>query len=153
MSIRRRQQAAMWTLAVLASLVLTAAGLTMTFSLVHTPASFAREGPGHALIFAGTVVSAAAAVWARLSDLGWPVTLAVAGPALLVGWPDLVMPDSLIPHLGGLLALPAAFAGLIIGLMAGRRPSGRTYKIGYRSDAGEERYRTPSVVLNKASFT
>lgn len=119
MSIRRRQQAAMWALAVVASLVLAAAGLAMTFSLIHTPASFAREGPGHALIFAGAVASAAAAVWARLSDLGWPVALAVAGPALLVGWPDLVMPDSLIPHLGGLLALPAALAGLIIGLVAG----------------------------------
>lgn len=61
MSIRRRQQAAMRTMAVLASLALTGAGLTMTFSLVHTPASFAREGPGRALIFDGTVVSAAAA--------------------------------------------------------------------------------------------
>ena len=61
MSIRhRRQQAFMWTLA---SLVLTAAGLAMTFSLIHTPGSYAREGAGHALIFAGAVVSAAAAVW------------------------------------------------------------------------------------------
>lgn len=111
----------------------------MTFSLIHTPESFAREGPGHALIFAGAVVSAAAAVGARLSDPGRPVTLAVAGPALLVGWPDLVMPDRLIPQLGALLALPAAFAGLIIGLVAGRRPGGLKYKIGYRSDGGVER--------------
>jgi peptidoglycan/LPS O-acetylase OafA/YrhL len=124
MSIRRRQQAAMWTLAVLASLVLTAAGMAMTFSLIHTPESFAREGPGHALIFAGTVLSAAAAAWTRQSDLGWPVTLAVAGPALLVGWPDLVMPDSLMPHLGSLVALPAALAGLTFGLAAGRPPKG-----------------------------
>jgi hypothetical protein len=101
----------MWMLAVLASLVLTAAGVAMTFSLIHTTESFAREGPGHALIFAGAVLSAAAAVWARLSDLGWPVTLAVAGPALLVGWSDLVMPDSLIPHLCSFVALPAAFGG------------------------------------------
>ncbi|MFE4228605.1 hypothetical protein ACFRJ8_12040 [Arthrobacter sp. NPDC056886] len=36
----------------------------MTFSLIHTPESFAREGPGHPLIFAGAVVSAAAAAWA-----------------------------------------------------------------------------------------
>lgn len=109
----------MWTLAALA---ITAAGLAMTFPLIHTPGSFAREGPGHALIFTGTVVSASAAAWARLSDLGWLVTLAVAGPALLVGWPDLIMPDSLVPHFGGILAMPTAFAGLIIGLVAGRSP-------------------------------
>jgi hypothetical protein len=83
MSIRRRRQAALWTLVILASLILTAAGLAMTFALIRTPESFAREGPGHALIFAGAVASAAAAVWARRSDLGWPVVLAVAGPALL----------------------------------------------------------------------
>ena len=77
--------------------------------------------PDHALILAGTATSSAAAIWARLSDLGWPVTLAVAAPALLVGWPDLVMPDSLIPHLGALLAVPAAFAGLTIGLVSERQ--------------------------------
>jgi hypothetical protein len=122
MSIRRRrQQAALWALAILASLILTATGLALTFSLIRTPETLAREGPGHALILAGTATSAAGAIWARLSDLGWPVTLAVAGPALVVGWPDLVMPDSLIPHLGALLAVPAAFAGLIIGLVGGRQ--------------------------------
>lgn len=124
MSIRRRRQAALWTLAILASLILTAAGLAMTFSLIRTPESFAREGPGHTMILAGAAASAAAAIWARLRDLGWPVILAVAAPALLIGWPDLAMPDSLIPHLGAILALPAAFAGLIIGLAAGKRPQG-----------------------------
>lgn len=118
MNTRRRRQATLWTLAILASLLLTAAGLAMTFSLIRTPG----EGPGHALIFAGTAASAAAAAWARLRDLGWPIVLAVAAPALLVGWPDAVMPDSFIPHLGAVLALPAVLIGLIIGLVAGGRP-------------------------------
>ena len=45
MSIRRRrQQTVMWTLAALAALAalaITAAGLAMTFPLIHTPGSFA----------------------------------------------------------------------------------------------------------------
>jgi hypothetical protein len=47
------------------------------------------------------------------------VILTVAAPALPIGWPDLVMPDSFIPHLGAVLALPTAFAGLILGLAGG----------------------------------
>ena len=122
MSIRhRRQRATLWALVTLASIGLTAWGLTLTFSLIRTPESFAREGPGHALIFAGAVASAAAAGWAHMGNFGWPVTLAVAGPALLVGWTNLVMPDSLMPHLGALLGLPAAFAGPLVGLPSERR--------------------------------
>lgn len=118
MTIRHcRTRTTLWALVILTSMALTAAGLILTVSLIRTPETYAREGPGHALIFAGALASAAAAIWARLRGQGWPVTLAVAGPALLVGWSDLAMPESLLPHLGALVGVPAAFAGLLAGVL------------------------------------
>ncbi|HEX9229683.1 MAG TPA: hypothetical protein VF885_24060, partial [Arthrobacter sp.] len=86
---RRRLKAAMWAVVVLASMGLATWGLTLTAFLSSHTDAFARDIAGHDLILLGAVTSAAAATWARLADHSWRVTLAVAGPALLVGLPDL----------------------------------------------------------------
>jgi hypothetical protein len=125
MSVRRRRlMSSLWAGAILVSIGLTAGGLFLTFFLFGYPDAFERARSGHALIFLGAVVSAAAAAWARLRGQGWPVTFAVAAPALLVGLPDLANGGSFLTHLGGLIAVPAAFAGMLIGLLGGSPGSG-----------------------------
>lgn len=113
---RRRLKSALWALVVLVSIALTLWGLWLTLFLFGYQDALDREMAGHDLILLGAVASAAAATWARLGHHGWPVTLAVAAPALLVGLTDLAAGGSLLPHLGGLVAVPAAFTGLLVGL-------------------------------------
>ena len=126
---RRRLETGMWAIGVLVSFGLTAWGLWLTAFLFGYSDGFERERSGHTLIFLGAVASAAAAGWARFRGLGWPGTLAVGATALLVGWTDLAAPDGLLPHLAGVIAVPATVIRLVVGLPAirqGRGPQDRT---------------------------
>lgn len=118
MSLRRSRIASiLWALAILASVGLTARGLVMTLTLYGYPDAFGRERSGHALIFLGAAASVGSAVWARFRTQSWPITFAVAAPALLVGLPDSTGSDSFVTFFGAILALPAALAGLWFGLL------------------------------------
>lgn len=111
---------ALWALGVLAAIGLTGWGLSMMLLLFGYPDAFQREKSGHTLIFLGAAASAGSAVWARLRGQGWPVTYAVAAPALLVGLPDLADSHGLVTFIGCIIVFPAAFAGLLYGLLSGR---------------------------------
>ena len=117
--LRRRLMSALWASGVLASIGLTAWGLLMTLLLFGYPDAFVRERTGHGLIFIGAAASVTSAAWTIFTGQRWPVVSAVAAPALLVGLPDLTGSDSSVTFFGAIIALPAAFAGLLYGL--GRR--------------------------------
>lgn len=118
-SARRRLKATLWATVILASIGLTAWGLWLTAFLFGYADAFEREVAGRDMILLGAAASAVAAAWARLVGCGWLVTLAVAGPALLVGLPDLAAPGSLVTLAGALVGIPAAFAGMLVGLLGG----------------------------------
>ncbi|WP_211878923.1 hypothetical protein [Pseudarthrobacter albicanus] len=110
----------MWAAFTAFGLVLLVLGLAQKFYLGTVTDAFQRDRTGNTLILAGALVILASAAWSRLRTDPLRVTLAVAAPAIVVGCLNLVIGDSLLPHLGALFAVPAALAGIIGGLLRSR---------------------------------
>lgn len=119
--VRRRgwPGAILWSLLVVASIVLIAIGLLRStffgFTAIPEFVEDARVGSLHLL--AGSAASLAAALWSFLRGHPHWVTVCVAAPAVLIGGVALVWPYSLLRHIVALAALPAAVAGIIGGLV------------------------------------
>lgn len=108
-----------WAALVVVSIVLTVIALERTafFVYVPVPEFIERLRTGRLFMLAGSATSLAAAIWSQVRGNPLWVTICVAAPAALVGMATMIMtPPSLTPHLAGLVALPAAVAGLIGGL-------------------------------------
>jgi hypothetical protein len=108
-----------WGLLVGASIVLTGISLERTMLFVYEPVPefVERLRIGRLFMLAGSAASIAAAVWSQIRQYPLWVTICVAAPVALVGLATMVTtPPSLMPQVFGLVALPAAFAGLIGGV-------------------------------------
>jgi hypothetical protein len=121
-SIRRRgwPGAILWSILVVASVVLMAIGLWISFFILgYQPVPGLEEDArvGSLYILGGSAASLAAAVWSFLRGHPHWVTACVAAPAIVVGGIALVSPHSMLRQLGALLALPGAVAGIIGGLI------------------------------------
>jgi hypothetical protein len=102
-----------------ASIVLTGISLERTMLFVYEPVPefVERLRIGRLFMLAGSAASIAAAVWSQIRQYPLWVTICVAAPVALVGMATMVTtPPSLMPQVLGLVALPAAFAGLIGGV-------------------------------------
>lgn len=108
-----------WAALVVVSIVLTGVALERTAFFVYVPGPefIERLRVGRLFMLAGSSASLAAAVWSQARGNPLWVTIFVAAPALLVGMATMITtPPSLTPQIAGLVALPAALAGLIRGL-------------------------------------
>jgi hypothetical protein len=106
------------------SIVLTSISLerTMLFAYEPVPEFVERLRVGRLLMLGGSAASIAAAVWSQIRQYPLWVTLCVAAPVALVGLSTMITtPPSLMPQICGLIALPAAVAGLIGGVTFKRR--------------------------------
>lgn len=109
-----------WAGLVVVSIVLTGIALERTafFAYAPVPEFIERLRVGRLFMLAGSVTSLAAAVWSQIRGNPLWVTICVATPAVLVGLATMIVtPPSLAPQMTGLIALPAALAGLIGGLL------------------------------------
>jgi hypothetical protein len=109
-----------WAALVLVSIVVTGIALERTAFFVYTPIPefIERLRVGRLFMLAGSATSLAAAIWSQARGNPLWVTICVAAPAALVGLATMIMtPPSLTPQIAGLIALPAALAGLIGGLL------------------------------------
>jgi hypothetical protein len=109
-----------WAALVVVSIVLTGAALERAAFFVYVPAPefFERLRVGRLFMLAGSATSLAAAIWSQVRGNPLWVTICVAAPAALVGLAMVIMTSpSLTPQIAGLVALPAALAGLIGGLL------------------------------------
>ena len=109
-----------WAALVFVTIVVTGIALERTAFFVYTPGPefIERLRVGRLLMLAGSAMSLAAAVWSQVRGNPLWVTLCVASPGALVGMATMIMtPPSLTPQIAGLIALPAALAGLIGGLL------------------------------------
>ncbi|MET3707365.1 hypothetical protein ABIB17_002002 [Arthrobacter sp. UYEF6] len=114
-----------WAVLVVFSIVVTGIALERTAFFIYTPVPefIERLRVGRLLMLAGSAISLAAAIWSQVRGNPLWVTICVASPAVLVGMATMIMtPPSLIPQITGLIALPAALAGLIGGLLPDTRP-------------------------------
>lgn len=110
-----------WAALVVVSIVLTGIALERTAFFVYepVPAYIERLRVGRLFMLAGSAASLAAAVWSQVRGNPLWVTSCVAAPAVLVGLATMIMtPPSLTPQVAGIVALPAAVAGLIGGLVS-----------------------------------
>jgi hypothetical protein len=110
-----------WAALVVVSIVLTCIALERTALFVYAPVPefIERLRVGRLLMLAGSAASLAAAIWSQVRDNPLWVTICVAAPAALVGLSTMIMtPPSLTPQIAGLIAVPAAVAGLIGGLLS-----------------------------------
>ena len=99
--------------------------LERTSFFIDTPVPECKERllVGRLLRLAGSAISLTAAICSQVRGNPLWVTICVASPAVLVGMATMIMtPPSLIPQITGLIALPAALAGLIGGLLPDTRP-------------------------------
>jgi hypothetical protein len=106
------------------SIILTGIALerTLLFGYEPVPEFVERLRVGRLFMLAGSAASIAAAVWSQIRQYPLWVTLSVAAPVALVGLATMITtPPSLMPQFLGLLALPAALAGLIGGATFKRR--------------------------------
>jgi hypothetical protein len=106
----------LWAAVVVASIILTGLALERTFSLIIGP------GPeqlrvGRLLMLGGVVASLVAATWSHFRRHRFWITACVAAPAVMVGAFSLTMSNNLLPQLVGAVALPAAFMGLLGGVL------------------------------------
>jgi hypothetical protein len=113
-----------WAALVVGAIIVTAIALERTtlFAYTPTPEFMERLRVGRLVMLAGAAMSLAAAVWSQVRGSPLWVTVCVASPAVLVGMAIMIMTvPSLAPLTAGLIALPAALAGLIGGLRAPTR--------------------------------
>jgi hypothetical protein len=109
----------LWSILVMASIVLMVIGLLRSFFIGYTaiPEFVEDARVGSLYVLAGSAASLAAALWSFLRGHPHWVTAFVAAPAVLIGGVALVWPYSLLRHLVAFLALPGAIAGIIGGLI------------------------------------
>ena len=110
-----------WAALVLVSIVVTGIALERTAFFVYTPIPefIERLRVGRLFMLAGSATSLAAAIWSQVRGNPLWVTICVAAPAALAGLATMIMtPPSLTPQLAGVIALPAALAGLVGGLLS-----------------------------------
>lgn len=143
MAINRRTGALPWGLLVAAMIVLMGIGLWRTLYWISTPEIRQEARIGELFIYAGSAASIAAAAWSHLRHQPMWVSILVAAPGALIGGSLLTMPDSLFPHIAALIALPAAFAGLLGGVLD---------RLGGRAAKSTEAMRLVDVRENAASF-
>lgn len=108
-----------WAVLVVVSIVVTGVALERTafFITASDPEFIERMRVGRLVMLAGSAASLAAAIWSQIRGNPLWVTICVASPAVLVGLATMMMtPPSITPLVVGVIALPAAFAGLIGGL-------------------------------------
>lgn len=109
---------------VVLAIIVTAIALERTTFFVYatTPEFIERLRVGRLVMLAGAAMSLAAAIWSQVRGNPLWVTVCVASPAVLVGMAIMIMTvPSAAPQIAGLIALPAAIAGLIGGLFARSR--------------------------------
>lgn len=107
-----------WAGAAAAGLILLCLGLGQKLYLGAVTDAFERDRLGNTFILAGAVLGLAAAGWSRYrGDPLW-VTVMVAVPAVVIGGLNLVVGDSLPPHIAALAAVPLGVAGIIGGIVA-----------------------------------
>jgi hypothetical protein len=119
-----RGRALPWAALVVVSIVLTGIALERTAFFVYAPVPelIERLRVGRLFMLAGSATSLAAAIWSQVRGNRLWVTICVAAPAVLAGMAMMIMtPPSLTPQIAGLIALPAALAGLIGGLLPGTK--------------------------------
>jgi hypothetical protein len=110
-----------WAALVFGAIVVTAIALERTTFFVYatTPEFIERLRVGRLVMLAGAAMSLAAAIWSQVRGNPLWVTVCVASPAVLVGMAIMIMTvPSATPQVAGLIALPAALAGLIGGMLA-----------------------------------
>ena len=110
-----------WAVLVVLAIIVTAIALERTTFFVYatTPEFIERLRVGRLVMLAGAAMSLAAAIWSQVRGNPLWVTVCVASPAVLVGMAIMIMTvPSPTPQISGLIALPAAIAGLIGGLFA-----------------------------------
>lgn len=108
-----------WAVVAAVGLILLCLGLGQKFYFGSVTNAFARDRLGNTLILAGAVLGLAAAGWSRYrGDPLW-VTVMVAVPAVVIGGLNLVVGDSLLPHIAALAAVPLGVAGVIGGVVVG----------------------------------
>lgn len=115
-----RGRALPWAVLVAVSIVVTGVALERTafFLSVSDPEFIERLRVGRLVMLGGSATSLAAAVWSQVRGHPLWVTVCVASPAVLVGLATMMMtPPSLAPLVAGAVALPAAVAGLVGGLL------------------------------------
>ena len=113
-----------WAGLVLLSIVLTGVALERTAFFVYEPVPtfIERLRVGRLFMLSGSAASLAAAIWSQVRGNPLWVTICVAAPAALAGLATMIMtPPSLAPQIAGLIALPAALAGLVGGASARNR--------------------------------
>jgi hypothetical protein len=114
-----RGRALQWAGLVGVSIILTGIALerTLVLGFEPVPEFVERVRVGRLFMLGGSLASIAAAIWSQARQYPLWVTLCVAAPVALVGLATMITtPPSLMPQALGLLALPAALAGLIGGI-------------------------------------
>lgn len=110
----------LWSALVLTAMVLIVLGLERSLLWVSTPQLRQQALTGHLLIYAGSALLIAAALWSYLRRHLLLSSVLVATPAVLLGGLVLAAPYSLFPHIAALFALPAAVLGLVLGIRGNR---------------------------------
>lgn len=113
-----------WASLVVVSIVLTGVALERTAFVVYepVPSFIERLRVGRLFMLAGSAASLAAAIWSQVRGNPLWVTVCVAAPAVLAGLATMITsPPSLAPQVAGVVALPAAVAGLTGGLLSRSR--------------------------------
>jgi hypothetical protein len=109
---------AAWAGTAAAGLILLCLGLGQKFYFGSVTNAFARDRLGNTLILAGAVLGLAAAGWSRFRGDSLWATVMVAVPAVVIGGLNLVVGDSLLPHIAALAAVPLGVAGVIGAIVA-----------------------------------
>jgi hypothetical protein len=115
-SARRRWTGTIaWILLVLSSMVLIGYGIARANWHIWLPSPAEQEEVwiGSRYIYAGCMLSLAAAVWSLLRGNPVWVTVCVGLPGLLVGWAAWVNPYNLMRHVAAVVAFPLALAGVV----------------------------------------
>lgn len=121
MSMRIRYWAwtTIWAALVFASIVLMLIGLwrRIFFGYTAIPEFVEDLRVGNRFILAGSLASLGAVALALVQKYPWWVSVCVAAPAVLIGGVALMGPPNLAPHLAALFVLPAAFVGMLGGIL------------------------------------
>jgi hypothetical protein len=127
-SARRRWTGTIaWVLLVLASMVLITYGIADANWHIWLPSPAEQEEVwiGSRYVYAGCMLSVAAAGWSHLRGNPVWVTVCVGLPGLLGGWAAWVNPYNLMRHLAAVVAFPLALGGVVVVIRArGHRQRG-----------------------------
>ncbi|MCX6498585.1 MAG: hypothetical protein NTU93_07250 [Arthrobacter sp.] len=115
-----------WSGVAAASLILLCLGLSQTLYLGEVGNAYERDRTGNALILAGAALGLAAAGWSHYRGAPRWVSTLVAAPAVAVAGLNLVVGDSLLPHVSALVAVPLGLAGIIGGIVGSSSPADRS---------------------------